>query len=71
MVLAVTRVMSLGSLSGAAALPLAVVLLRGPRDPLVVVALAVTTFVFWTHRANIGRLRRGEEPRVGDKTLAR
>jgi glycerol-3-phosphate acyltransferase PlsY len=70
-VLAVTRVMSLGSLSGAAALPLAVVLLRGPRDPLVVVALAVTTFVFWTHRANIGRLRRGEEPRVGDKTLAR
>jgi acyl phosphate:glycerol-3-phosphate acyltransferase len=70
-VLAATRLMSLGSLSGAVALPLAVVFLHGPRDPLVPIALAVAAFVFWTHRANIGRLRRGVEPRLGDKTLAR
>lgn len=70
LVLATTRLMSLGSLSAAAALPLAVAIVRGPRDPLVLIGLAVTVFVFWTHRANIGRLRRGVEPRLGDKTLA-
>ena len=32
-------------------------------------ALAVAAFVFWTHRANIGRLRRGEEPRFGRKDV--
>ena len=30
-------------------------------------AAAVTVFVFWSHRANIGRLRRGEEHRFGRK----
>jgi len=29
------------------------------------IALLVAVFVFWTHRANIGRLRRGEENRFG------
>ncbi|MDA7999759.1 MAG: glycerol-3-phosphate 1-O-acyltransferase PlsY [Alphaproteobacteria bacterium] len=27
--------------------------------------LAMTALVFWRHRGNIGRLRRGEEPRIG------
>ena len=66
LVLAATRVMSLGSLTGAVTLPLAVLLTRGARDPLLfVVALAVAALVFWTHRANIDRLRRGVEPRLG------
>ena len=30
--------------------------------------LVVAVFVFWTHRANIVRLRRGEEPRFGRKS---
>jgi len=36
------------------------------RWPLALVSLgaAVAAFVFWSHRANIGRLRRGEESRV-------
>jgi len=29
-----------------------------------VVSLGVASFVYWTHRANIGRLRRGEEPKL-------
>jgi len=29
-----------------------------------VVSLGVAIFVYWTHRANIGRLRRGEEPKL-------
>ena len=69
-VLTVTRVMSLGSLVGAGALPLAVAAVRGVTDPVFFLALAVAAFVVWTHRTNIGRLRRGEEPRLGQKPSA-
>ena len=54
---------SLGSLCAALALPLAIVVLGGGVGPLLVVSVVVAAFVFWTHRANIGRLRRGEESR--------
>jgi acyl phosphate:glycerol-3-phosphate acyltransferase len=37
------------------------------RTPLFGVSLLLVAFVFWTHRANIGRLRRGEEHRFGRK----
>ena len=70
LVLLVTRYMSLGSLSGAVVLPLGVALLRGVGDPLFWVSVGVAAFVFWTHRANLDRLRRGVEPRVGQKTVA-
>src|SRR5687767_4160156 len=59
---------SLGSLSAAAALPLVIALREGIRSPLFIVSAVVAVFVFWTHRANIGRLRRGEEPRFGKKS---
>jgi glycerol-3-phosphate acyltransferase PlsY len=61
---------SLGSLSAAVVLPLAVLLLDGWRSPVLLVASLVAAFVFWTHRANIGRLRRGEEHRFGGKRTA-
>jgi hypothetical protein len=32
-----------------------------PHNPIFVTSLVVVAFVFYTHRANIGRLRRGEE----------
>lgn len=63
-VLLVSGYVSLGSLSAAVALPLAVLVLNGPRSPVLVLAVLVALFVFWTHRANIGRLRRGEEPKL-------
>ena len=66
-VLVVSGYMSLASLAGAAVLPVAIAVLRGIRSPLFVVSLLVAAFVFWTHRANIGRLRRGDEPRFGRK----
>jgi glycerol-3-phosphate acyltransferase PlsY len=59
---------SLGSLTAAVALPLVIGLREGARTPLFAVSALVAVFVFWTHRANIGRLRRGEEPRFGKKT---
>ena len=61
---------SLGSLSAAVVLPLAIVVFDGWRTPVLLVAVLVALFVFWTHRANIGRLRRGEEHRFGRKSPA-
>ncbi len=64
-VVAMTRYVSLGSLVGAVILPTALLLQQRAITPLVIVSAAVGAFVFWTHRENIGRLRRGEERRVG------
>ncbi len=69
-VLFVSGYVSLGSLTAAVVLPLAVLILDGSRSPVLVVAVIVALFVFWTHRANIGRLRRGEEHRFGRKSTA-
>jgi glycerol-3-phosphate acyltransferase PlsY len=54
---------SLGSLCSAVALTLAVVIMKGASSPIAIACALITIFVFWTHRANIGRLRRGEENR--------
>ncbi len=62
---ALTRYVSLGSLVGAVVLPIALFLQERRPSPLVMVSALVAAFVFWTHRDNIGRLRRGEERRVG------
>ena len=56
---------SLGSMLSAIVLPTLLLLTLGPRSPLFVVSAVVAAFVFWTHRSNIGRLRRGEEHRFG------
>jgi glycerol-3-phosphate acyltransferase PlsY len=61
---------SLGSLLSAVVLPALLLATQGPRAPLFIVSLLVATFVFWTHRANIGRLRRGEEHRFGKRGRA-
>lgn len=68
--LLVTRIASIASLLAALALPVAVFFWSGPSSPLFAVASAMTLFVIWTHRANIRRIRRGEEPRIGFKSEA-
>lgn len=67
-VLLTSGYMSLASLAGATVLPVAIGIIKGVRSPLFGVSILVAAFVFWTHRANIGRLRRGEESRFGRKT---
>ncbi|MCU0623347.1 MAG: glycerol-3-phosphate 1-O-acyltransferase PlsY [Gemmatimonadaceae bacterium] len=52
---------SLGSLLAAAALPPAVAATQGMRSVFFWPSVVIAAFVWWTHRANIGRLRRGEE----------
>jgi acyl phosphate:glycerol-3-phosphate acyltransferase len=66
-----TRYVSLASLVGAAILPIAILLLyRQPQSPIFIASVIIALFVYWTHRANIGRLRRGEELRFVKKDNA-
>jgi acyl phosphate:glycerol-3-phosphate acyltransferase len=58
---------SLASLTAAVVLPSLLLVAEGPRSPVFQVSVALAVFVFWTHRANIRRLRRGEEYRFGRK----
>jgi len=61
------RYVSLGSLAAAAAIPLLVYLFWAPHfappNVVTVVSLAIAALVIFQHRANIGRLARGEEPK--------
>ena len=66
-----TRYVSLASLLGAAVLPIAILAwYRNPRLPVFILSVLIAAFVFWTHRANIGRLRRGQEHRFVKKEMA-
>lgn len=64
-VVAVSGYVSLASLAAAVVLPIVVLVRAGARSPVFVVAVVLAAFVFWTHRENIARLRRGEEHRFG------
>ena len=64
--LALTRISSLGGMAAAIAAPIAAMFLGYPVYAQALGALAV--LVLWLHRANIARLLRGEEPKVGSKS---
>ncbi|MGM0669855.1 MAG: glycerol-3-phosphate 1-O-acyltransferase PlsY [Gemmatimonadota bacterium] len=63
-----TRIVSLASLSAAVALPASLLFLphRGGAT-LFFFTLILSAFVFWAHRANIGRLLKGEENRFSGR----
>lgn len=66
-----TRYVSLASLVGATVLPVAILALyREPQSPVFIASVIIALFVFWTHRENIGRLRRGEEHKFVKKERA-
>jgi glycerol-3-phosphate acyltransferase PlsY len=62
----VSRISSVSSLVTVTAAPLLAWLLGYPQ--VIVPLLAIAAIVFVQHRANIGRLMRGEEPRVGSSS---
>lgn len=64
-VVAATRIVSLGSITAACLLPLAMRLLFHAPDPEVAAASAVTILLIVSHRANIRRLLEGTERRLG------
>lgn len=67
LVVMVSGYVSLGSLTAALVLPAFLFVTEGIRSPVFQVSVVLALFVFWTHRANIQRLRRGEEYRFGRK----
>jgi glycerol-3-phosphate acyltransferase PlsY len=67
-VVLVTGYVSVGSLLSAVLLPSLLLATQGAASPLFLMSVIIATFVFWTHRANIGRLRRGEEHRFGKRS---
>jgi glycerol-3-phosphate acyltransferase PlsY len=68
--LALTRRVSIGSLTAAVVLPIAVIIERGARDPLSIMCVIIAVFVIWLHRGNIARIRAGTEPRIDTKKSA-
>lgn len=60
-----TGYVSAGSLTAAVTLPVLLTWVNGVRSPITIVAVLVCVFVFWSHRANIQRLRDGTEHRFG------
>ena len=66
-VLFISGYVSLGSLTSAVVLPTILAFTQGIRSPLFIVSAVIAAFVFWTHRANIRRLRTGEENRFGKR----
>lgn len=64
-VLLTSGYVSLGSLISATLLPVLIGVTLGPKSPVFMISVLVALFVYWTHRANIGRLRKGEEHRFG------
>lgn len=67
LVFAVTRIISAASLAAAVFFPAAVAFFfqgKAEWGLLFPLALLLTAFIFYTHRANIGRLLRGEEKRL-------
>lgn len=65
-----TGYVSLGSMISAIVLPGLLLITLGVRSPLFLVSAVIALFVFWTHRPNIARLRRGEEHRFGKRGRA-
>jgi glycerol-3-phosphate acyltransferase PlsY len=59
------RISSLAALAAFAIAPVAA-LLTG-HFHLAILALLIASFVFWKHKANIGRLRAGTEPKIGNR----
>jgi len=64
----VSRISSLGGMTGAVSAPLAALAFGFPVYAVGLAGLAV--LLLWRHRENIARLRAGTEPRVGKKTGA-
>ena len=60
---------SLAALVAAATAPIYVLLLGRPY-PIAVMALAMAGLIYLRHKDNIGRLLKGQEPRIGNKPAA-
>lgn len=60
----IVRIVSIASMLAAVVFPFAILILYPDRPVLLAFAIIAVPLVFWSHRANIGRLMRGEERRI-------
>lgn len=67
-VVAITRIVSISSISGAIAVSLFMILFKQPL-PYLIFAIAAGVYVIWRHRSNIQRVIAGTEPKVGEKLV--
>ncbi len=63
---AVSRTSSIGAIAAAAASTFLLVLLGYGQG--FILGVVLTLLIFWRHRANISRIRAGNEPKIGQKT---
>jgi len=61
LVVAMTRYLSLGSITGAALFPFACFLILHPDWPVLAAALGAAVLILWRHSGNIERIRAGNE----------
>jgi glycerol-3-phosphate acyltransferase PlsY len=61
LVVAMTRYLSLGSITGAALFPFACFIILHPAWPVLVAALGAALLILWRHAGNIERIRAGNE----------
>lgn len=66
LIIAIFRIVSLSSISGAIAVPILMVILHQPL-PYILFGVAGGLYVILRHRANIERLLAGVEPKIGQK----
>ena len=64
--LAITRISSFSALMTAIIVPIGAYFLHATRFEVAILA-SLSILAFWTHRANLQRIMRGEEPRIGEK----
>ncbi len=69
-VIAVTRYVSLGSITMAALFALLVIVSAWGNWSAILWVLALSGLLIWRHKANIGRLLRGEENKLGSRKKA-
>jgi acyl phosphate:glycerol-3-phosphate acyltransferase len=63
-VIAIWRMVSLGSVAIAVEFPILVVAFYGDRPALVTFSFVAASLVIWRHRSNIARIVRGEEAKI-------
>jgi len=69
-VVAIFKMVSLGSIAAAIVYPILTVLIASDRPAIMALSVLVAVIVIWRHRVNIVRIAKGQESRITDKKLA-
>lgn len=65
---ALTRRISVGSITAAIVLPVSIMIQRGASHPLALICTGIALLVIWLHRGNVRRILDGTEPRINRRS---